>query len=903
MTLWKNLVVALVAAFALAACSSSSDTAAPTPPDPGPSAYDMALHAIDAATTDTAVQAAVDEAEGDVTGAELRELEAAADARMEELETRNRADAQKMALMTAAGMIDTSDLSTQEAVNVANAAIAALKAALAMAADVSDADEAMYQGRVTAAETAVEMAQSALDHDAQTMALTGAVEALEAIDLGDLSSEEDITAANAAIAALRTALDMATELSDAEKTAAMTLVATANRTVMAAQGRMDVAGQKMALADAVGALDAINLDNLMTQAQIDAANAAIAALDLALDAADDLTDAEKLDALTDVTVAKREVAAAEMVLAENVGDQRMALSEAGTALGAIDLADLDTAEKIAAANEAVEALKMALANATHLSDAAKAMYQTQLDAATETVRMAQTGMDRDGRMTAQRTAITNAVAMARTAVAGVSDTSTDSEVASADAAVKAVKDAIGAAEDLSEDAAEIIGAMAVLETIEPLLANAKTSRMAYLEKKGDDNAKTMAATGKALYAALAGPAGDGTDNALAAIAGATNITSAGLVLPIAENPGTLTQTAASVTLEAGDSAGALGSWNGMDYTHSTGTGDDKVTNEARVYTNQGAPTTRPFVSVGDNNGKYTLVDGALNVDGSTHPVTLVMAAAFTHSGTETHAIPEGRTWLTVRGTYDGAPGEFRCAATGPSCTSTNNGSGSPSALGGTWTFKPDTGAMVSQPDANYLYYGWWVSNDSKDMPTAASAFVGKMGVFNDDGGGAETPLAGVEGITGSATYAGNAAGKFAINNPLDGTGSGGHFTADATLTATFGGGTPAPANPGVTGTIDNFRLNDGSEDPGWSVALALGAIETDGEISAPAANPTVWSINGNKANAGGTWSGQMYDEKPGVRSATGPGDGSNIPTTVTGTFYSEFSTIGRMVGAFGADKQ
>ena len=25
--------------------------------------------------------------------------------------------------------------------------------------------------------------------------------------------------------------------------------------------------------------------------------------------------------------------------------------------------------------------------------------------------------------------------------------------------------------------------------------------------------------------------------------------------------------------------------------------------------------------------------------------------------------------------------------------------------------------------------------------------------------------------------------------------------------------------------------------------------------------------------------------------------------TVTGTFYSEFSTIGRMVGAFGADKQ
>ena len=38
----------------------------------------------------------------------------------------------------------------------------------------------------------------------------------------------------------------------------------------------------------------------------------------------------------------------------------------------------------------------------------------------------------------------------------------------------------------------------------------------------------------------------------------------------------------------------------------------------------------------------------------------------------------------------------------------------------------------------------------------------------------------------------------------------------------------------------------------------------------------------------------MYDELPGPAP---DGDGSNIPTTATGTFYSEFSTIGRMVGA------
>ena len=64
---------------------------------------------------------------------------------------------------------------------------------------------------------------------------------------------------------------------------------------------------------------------------------------------------------------------------------------------------------------------------------------------------------------------------------------------------------------------------------------------------------------------------------------------------------------------------------------------------------------------------------------------------------------------------------------------------------------------------------------------------------------------------------------------------------------------------------------------------------------------TTWSIDGNSGGRSGTWSGQTYDEKPGT--VADGGDGSTIPTTVTGTFYSEFSTIGRMVGAFGADKQ
>ena len=301
-----------------------------------------------------------------------------------------------------------------------------------MAAAVDVDDTSMYQGIVDAAKTAVASAQSALDRAAQTMALASAVSALQAIDLGNLSTQAAIDAANNAIMAVRDALAAATELSDAEKVGAMTELAAASRIVMTAQGRVDVAGQMTALADAVAALAAIDLNALMTQAQIDAAEKAIVALDMALAAATDLTAAQKLDATVDVTVAKRRVASAQTALDENVGNQRMALTDAVNALAAIDLTDLDTADKITAAEKAVDDLRMALAAATHLSDADKADAQTQLDTADETVKTAQTGMDREERMTAQRTAISNAVTTARTAVNGVNNDSTDTEVSSAD---------------------------------------------------------------------------------------------------------------------------------------------------------------------------------------------------------------------------------------------------------------------------------------------------------------------------------------------------------------------------------------------------------------------------------------------------------------------------------------
>ena len=433
--------------------------------------------------------------------------------------------------------------------------------------------------------------------------------------------------------------------------------------------------------------------------------------------------------------------------------------------------------------------------------------------------------------------------------------------------------------------------------------------------------KMAAATGKALFAALDGPEAGG--NALANIDTTTTplaLSATEITIDATAGAGSLgaTDDPGAVTLKAGDSAGSLDGWAGTNYAH-TNTGT-KVVNAAVVYNNKGPGRTRSYAQRGNilhtaaNVGTapaYTAIRGYLTVAeagtiDSGANIMRVMADAFTHSGLQNHATNSDTGIFTTRGTYDGAPGVYRCTGT---CTSTNDNKGSPSALGGTWHFKPDAGAsaMAHEPDANYLYYGWWVSKDKDGDPTAASVFTGVVGSIEGDG---TTVLAtNPNTLGGSATYAGHAAGKFALdyskNKVLDGASDGGHFTADATLTAKF----DATATGGVTGTIDNFRLNDGTEDPGWSVALhrapwdgsTAGAFASQALVATDTiAQGTTWSIDGTSAPESGSWSGQAYDEMPGNAPN---GDGSNVPTTVTGTFYSEFDSVGRMVGAFGADKE
>ena len=545
-------------------------------------------------------------------------------------------------------------------------------------------------------------------------------------------------------------------------------------------------------------------DTTMTEPEPTAYEKALAAIQAAetAEAAQEAYDAVDQTAISGDEAQKLQAALTSrqnmLAMAMRKAEQKKALMDAA---GMIDTSDLSTAEAIAAANTAIAELQKALDDAADVSDDDKAMYQSQLDTAKDEVATAQTGLDRGVRMMVQRDAINDAAKMAQTAVAGVDDDSTDSEVSAAEAAVQKVKDAIDAAEDLAEDDAAIVRAQGVLAAIEPQLAAAKSSRKTAKDDAAAEMKKTMAATGKALHAALGPPAVDDT-TALDNIAQPILDAATGLAVDAAAGAGSLPNTGdgsnpGSVTLEAGDSAGSLDGWAGTSYAHTNA--GTKVVNEAVVYTNRGPGATVSFAKRGNNLADanegtapaFTAIKGSLTVvtTGTIHSaahITRVMADAFTHSGTQNHALNGDTGIFTTRGTYDGAPGVYRCTG---ECSSTNaNGKGSPSALGGTWHFKPDAGANAKAhaPDATYLYYGWWVSKDKDGGPTAASAFTGIVGDGTSIQGGTTSLATNPNTLGGSATYAGHAAGKFAMSNALDGTGSGGHFTADATLTAKFG---------------------------------------------------------------------------------------------------------------------
>ena len=721
-------------------------------------------------------------------------------------------------------------------------------------------------------------------------------------------------AADAAAAAAAAAAEAAAQ-AERDKQAA---VEAARQAAIAEQQKMSVMAAVTAAQEAVAALmdDSSDADVAGAMAEIAKATAAIAA-------------ATSLSA-DETTMYGAQVAAvqADLNLAEaNIRAYRaeMEAEEAKNQATAADRAKTTVEDAIAALTTAGEAETMAEATYTTAAAALATAQQAVADADSETLADASAALA--AALIAASTASADlAVKTQAVADATAALTAARAILAEADPDHVALLAANAALEKATSDRDALTERVAALQKqIDDLIAAQEKAdeerRMAEEQRIEEQMKADMAAAGKALHAALgANPLGNIENSPVP-------ITSAGLVIDPQEGPGVADGSIAAVTLEAvEDSDGTLGDWNSMEYAHSdTGT---KISNGAMVYTNQADPTMKAFAAgatqADADGGDLTTVTAApasaweynstsrtLLLPADLAGGTAIAGDMFPTAGTTTYTPSAPATETILRGTYQGASGNYRCA-TGCGATATAGGGVT---LAGTWSFVHDSGAMVSIDDSAYLFFGWWLRKD-KDGPTHASAFVGKVGLFldgNDDD--AEDPLVGLNAIVGSATYTGAAAGKFAINDPING-GDAGHFTADATLTAKFSG-----EGAGVTGTISNFRLNDGSEDAGWSVALnkttlrdsggteATAATTTAelagfspgnnmsdaGAIASPTVNyggnavnetlTTVWSIDGNAAAASGTWSGQMYDELPGT--VADEGDGSNVPTSVTGVFQSK----------------
>ena len=379
--------------------------------------------------------------------------------------------------------------------------------------------------------------------------------------------------------------------------------------------------------------------------------------------------------------------------------------------------------------------------------------------------------------------------------------------------------------------------------------------------KEAEDMKAMTATAKKLKTAIG-------DTPLARLQAVPTITKAGLMVQAVGDVN-------AVTLKTGEAGGSMGDWMGMSYARMDTV--TKMADEAMVYTNRGMATDQKAAAALGNVAGYAPATRTVEFS-DTDPDSDIAGDSFPTALTKTFDL-KGAPSISFSGSYKGVPGTYHCVAGDAMCKARNEGSDGIALTDGGWTFVHAEGATASKPDEKYLQFGWWVRKGSDGEPMMASAFFGGT-VANP-----QVDYADLGG--GSATYTGMAIGKYAMTETKTDSAEGGHFTADVTLTAKFGDDDDA----GIKGMIENFMAGDESKD--WSVELKRAGWDDGGAFGSSTAM-TAWSINGNAAADSGSWSGRMYDEAE---------DDSDVPTTAIGSFQSHYGESGRMVGAFGANKQ
>ena len=352
----------------------------------------------------------------------------------------------------------------------------------------------------------------------------------------------------------------------------------------------------------------------------------------------------------------------------------------------------------------------------------------------------------------------------------------------------------------------------------------------------------------------------------------------------------------AVTLKATDTTvPSYEAWDGIDYVRTVRS--PALTDHAVIYSNRDAPKSELFADKYETQLAEDSNAGRLNDTFLTATANMSLIASddfASGSGFKEHTEANNDV-VKIRGSFNGGMGYYHCEQTGgTACRSTVNGTGGITLAGG-WSFEPDEGAMAVTPDAAYVLFGWW----SREVAAGVDVTTFAQAQGTNPAGAANLAL------TGTAEYTGGAAGKYSINEPVDGDPNSGAFTARTVLTAKFGNATVGGT---ISGRLSEFMA--GGERKDWTVSLmgfgsdAEAPIRDDGFGTVDAPNTdgsdtarTVWTINGEAGARSGSWSGDFYYESATQQTA------ANTPPTAAGTFRASHGNVGRMVGAFGAEKK
>ena len=229
--------------------------------------------------------------------------------------------------------------------------------------------------------------------------------------------------------------------------------------------------------------------------------------------------------------------------------------------------------------------------------------------------------------------------------------------------------------------------------------------------------------------------------------------------------------------------------------------------------------------------------------------------------------------LSFEGTFHGVAGTYEC--TTPPCTVSTANDGMISSTGGSWTFTPDSDLadeiMIDLPDTEYLYFGWWLQEPTEaEGSYAFRTFSGGTVPFAV---GNKFTSGNNDGLLGTASYEGRAAGQYVTKDFSGGVLSGGTagvFTATASLTANFGGDDIALNDQfNIRGSVTAFRdVERNRALEGWSVTLnKVDLAPGSASFGGTAGDTTTATLGG--VTGTGVWEGAFFgnaraDRKPGA---------------------------------------